>query len=81
MDSKLQIQLAKEAGKYDHPNYKGETWVNLYKNHLGMVTEPLPFGKFKMKFVELNSILDKDPEGKIRRYDSVIQRLSIELGC
>lgn len=80
MDTKLQLQLAKEAGKVTHKNYKGKTWLNEYKYHLGMVEKPFPFEKFRMKFNSLNRMFDADPEGKNRSYDKPIQQLCNELG-
>lgn len=81
MDSNLQLGLAKEAGEIKHKNYQGETWLDSYKHHLGMVDEPLPFGRYQMKFNELNRLLDKDPEGKNSSLDARINQLCEEIGC
>lgn len=72
----LQLRLAEEAGDAGD----GETWLDRYKYHLGMVDNPLPFERFKLKCGLLNQYLEADPDGHSDAIDRKIQRLSVELG-
>lgn len=80
MDTNVQIQLATEAGAVNRPGYENRTWLQEYKYHLGMVTNPIPFELFKLKFNRLNSMFECDPEGIIKAYDKPIMALCNELG-
>jgi len=70
MNFNLQRELAKKAGMEDEYDY-----------HLGMVDNPLPFERFRMKTNLLMYYLKQDPEGEDRSLDREINRLSRELGC
>ena len=80
MDTQIQLQLAKEAGKVDQKGFENSTWLDEYKYHLGMVRNPLPFGLFRLKFRRFNGMLEKDPDGKNRAFDKPLQDLGNELG-
>jgi hypothetical protein len=80
MDLKIQIQLAVEAGKVNRPGYEDRTWEDEYKYHIGMVSNPLPFGQFRLKFDRLNRMFEADPDSKNRSYDRPIMELCNQLG-
>lgn len=80
MNSKTQLQLAKEAGEITLPSATFRTWAEEYKHHLGMVKEPLLFFQFKIKFEILDRLFEADPEGENRSLDRSITRLCNELG-
>ncbi len=77
MDINLQIQLAKEAG-FDK---EGEqSWEKAYKDYLGMVENPLPFGQFKVKTSLFDSLMKIDPLKTTKETENKINSLAIELG-
>lgn len=80
MDTKVQIQLAKEAGMVNQEGYEGHSWLDEYKYHLSMVSNPLPFGIFKLKFIRLNQMFLNDPDGKNKAYDKPILEICNQLG-
>ena len=77
MDTKIQLQLAKEAGIRQST---GDSWLEEYKYHLGMVHNPFPFGLFKAKALRLDGLFASDPEAKNRSIDRTITNLCNELG-
>ena len=77
MDIAVQRDLAVKAGTNE---MDGDTWEERYDYHLGMVENPLPFERFRLKDNLLAKILRNDPDGKDRSKDVIIERLSLELG-
>lgn len=80
MDAQLQISLAKKAGKVNRKGYEGRTWQDEYEYHLGMVSNPLPFEMFRMKFNRLNNMFEADPDGRNKAYDRPIMEICNALG-
>ncbi len=48
--------------------------------NIGMVSNPLPFGQFRLKFDRLNRMFEADPDSKNRSYDRPIMELCNQLG-
>jgi hypothetical protein len=76
MDTQFQLCLAQEAGELE----PGRSWLDEYKYHLGMVENPLPFGKFKMMHNLLDCILTDDPDGNKPAWDRHVNELCRALG-
>ena len=83
MDWKLNLHLAKAAGKTEEKN-GGEIevvdWLHEYNYHLGAVENPFPFELFRTKYRLLNRYFAQDPKAKDRTLDRDIYRLCNELG-
>ena len=76
----IQLSLAKKAGKINLPSASFDTWLEEYEYHLGMISNPFPFGVFKAKFTRLSQMFEADPDGKNSAYDKPIQNLCNQLG-
>lgn len=80
MEAKVQFQLAEKAGNVNRVGYEGRTWLSEYEYHVGMVSNPLPFEQFRLKFNRLNQMFESDPDAKNPNFDRPIMVLCNELG-
>ena len=73
----FQLQLAREEG-YDKENE--QSWEKVYKDYLGMVKDPLPFGQFRTKVSLFDSLMKTEPLKTDSDTEKKIMDLAIELG-
>jgi hypothetical protein len=70
-----QMKRAKEAGLND---YSKQPWIEDYKHHCSMVENPLPFGRFQIKYNLLTACLKRSLNDSA--VDREIHALSLQLG-
>ena len=80
MDTKIQLQLAKEANFINPPDGNYKTWFEAYSHHVDLSAAPLTFADFRAKYTALNILIDHDPYCNNPEISKNINSLNKKLG-